>query len=619
MTTKPQIPVGIDNFADLRLRNDVFVDKSMFIHEFLEDSYYVPLVARPGGWGKTLNIDMLSRFLAIETDEQGTPIPLEESVNRKLFVGGEVVIDSQSNKVKQLAPLKIAQQSPELVEKYQGKHPVISFGLKGVTGNSYQEIKTRLCQKLRALFQKHAYLLDGLEPDSYRYKNLQSYLNPKEGENGIEKEWNITHSLQFLSELLHRHFGRRPYILIDDYDLPVLSSYQTFKDRPEEAECVRRLIFMMLGIALKSHEAHLEQGFLSGVSRITLTTMFSGELNNTIEYTLLDKAFITAYGFREQEVDELLAKVPIATDRAALRQWYNGYTFREETLYNPFSIMSCLANDGKLKPYWEESGGTRLISSALFSEEIPYRTYFPQESLQILVAGSTILMFGQMQVGFEDFQGSKDISTLLFFGGYLQRTVELEEMWGHYRLAIPNHEARQMYERRLLWWVSDQLQLSATSYQSLVKLLAERQLEAFEQRLAELLQGSRKFIQDLQQGFRPIWGRQGKLIYSGLLVSLTRSLSPYYLVESNENSLLSLSEMVLIPQVAHGDQAMVIAHEVHQDASDLPALAESGLVQLEKKDYNTLAKGHAHVKKLLQIFLAFSGKQVVMKYKEVTL
>ena len=617
MTTKPQIPVDIDNFADLRLRNDVFVDKSMFIHEFLEDSYYVPLVARPGGWGKTLNLDMLSRFLAIETDEQGTPIPLEESVNRKLFVGGEVVIDSQSNKVKQLAPLKIAQQSPELVEKYQGKHPVISFGLKGVTGNSYQEIKTRLCQKLRALFQKHAYLLDGLEPDNYRYKNLQSYLNPKEGENGIEKEWNITHSLEFLSELLYRHFGRRTYILIDDYDLPVLSSYQTFKDRPEEAEHVRSLIFLMLGIPLKNHEGHLEQGLLSGVSRITVTKFYD-ELENAVECTLLDKTFITSYGFREQEVDELLAKVPIATDRAELRQWYNGYTFRGETLYNPFSIMSCLANDGKLKPYWEERGGTRVISSALFSQDIPSRTYSP--IFQSLVAGKTTHMSSQTHVGFKDFQGSKDVDNLLFFGGYLHRAVELKGVLGsYYQVAIPNHEARQMYERRLLWWVWDQLQLSATSYQSLVKLLAERQLEAFEQRLAELLQGSRKFMQDLQRGFRPIWGKEAKLLYSGLLLSLIRSLSPYDLVESTENSSLSLLEMVLIPQVAHGDQAMVIAHEVRQDASDLPALAESGLVQLEKKDYNTLAKGHAHVKKLLQIFLAFSGKQVAMKYKEVTL
>jgi len=203
----------------------------------------------------------------------------------------------------------------------------------------------------------------------------------------------------------------------------------------------------MLGIPLKSHEGHLEQGLLSGVSRITVTKFYD-ELENAVECTLLDKTFITSYGFREQEVDELLAKVPIATDRAELRQWYNGYTFRGEHLYNPFSIMSCLANDGKLKPYWEERGGTRVISSALFSQDIPSRTYSP--IFQSLVAGKTTHMSSQTHVGFKDFQGSKDVDNLLFFGGYLHRAVELKGVLGcYYKVAIPNHEARQMYERRL--------------------------------------------------------------------------------------------------------------------------------------------------------------------------
>ena len=181
-----------------------------------------------------------------------------------------------------------------------------------------------------------------------------------------------------------------------------------------------------------------------------LFTTFSGELDNAVECTLLDKTFITSYGFREQEVDELLATVQIGIDRAELREWYNGYTFGEETLYNPFSIMSCLANDGKLKPYWEERGGTRVISSALFSQDIPSRTYFPQERLQSLVAGKTTHMSSQTHVGFEDFQGNPDIRNLLFFGGYLHRAVELKGVLGcYYQVAIPNHEARQMYERHL--------------------------------------------------------------------------------------------------------------------------------------------------------------------------
>ena len=120
----------------------MFVDKSMFIKEFLKArSGEVVLITRPRRWGKSLNMDMLKRFLAIEVDEQGAPLPQEESLNHKLFVGGEVLIKPHTGKVKQLAPLKIAQQCPELVTEYQGQYPVISLGLKDVTGSDYQEIE----------------------------------------------------------------------------------------------------------------------------------------------------------------------------------------------------------------------------------------------------------------------------------------------------------------------------------------------------------------------------------------------------------------------------------------------------------------------------------------------
>ena len=141
MNTKPAIRVGTDSFAKLLLKSNVFVDKSMFIKEFLEESGGdVVLITRPRRWGKSLNMDMLRCFLTIEVDEQGTPLPQDRSLNRKLFVGGEVVIAPQTGKVKQLAPLKIAQQRPDLVTEYQGQYPVISLGLKDVKGSSYQEI-----------------------------------------------------------------------------------------------------------------------------------------------------------------------------------------------------------------------------------------------------------------------------------------------------------------------------------------------------------------------------------------------------------------------------------------------------------------------------------------------
>ena len=189
--------VGTDSFAELLLTNNVFVDKSMFIKEFLEESGdKVVLITRPRRWGKSLNMDMLRRFLSLEVDAQGVPLPQEESLNRKLFVGGEVVIGPRTGKVKQLAPLKIAQQCPDIVTEYQGQYPVISLGLKEVTGSSYQEIEDKLKKYIGKLYDQHVYLQDQAWLTNNQRNQLARYLN------GQILATDLGDSLQFLSELL---------------------------------------------------------------------------------------------------------------------------------------------------------------------------------------------------------------------------------------------------------------------------------------------------------------------------------------------------------------------------------------------------------------------------------
>ena len=174
MSTKFPIRVGTDSFEDLLLTNNVFVDKSMFIQEFLEESGgKVELITRPRRWGKSLNMDMLKRFLSIEVDEQGAPLPQEESLNRKLFVGGEVVIGPRTGKVKQLAPLKIAQQCPDLVTEYQGQYPVISLGLKDVKGSSYQEIEEDVKDQIIELYTEYSYLKQYIQAEASLLEDSQ--------------------------------------------------------------------------------------------------------------------------------------------------------------------------------------------------------------------------------------------------------------------------------------------------------------------------------------------------------------------------------------------------------------------------------------------------------------
>ena len=608
MNTEPEIPVGTDNFAKLLSQGNVFVDKSMFIKEFLEaSSGEVVLITRPRRWGKSLNMDMLKRFLSIEVDEQGAPIPQEESMNRKLFVGGEVVIGPRTGKVKQLAPLKIAQQCPDIVTEYQGQYPVISLGLKDVTGSSYQEIENGVKTQITRLYDQYIYLQDQAWLTSNQRNQLAKYLD------GSILTEDLKVSLSFLSELLYKHFGKPVYILIDEYDAPINHAYREFGETTKEGKKIKKgkknkefekvlqLFRSLLGAALKSNP-YLAQGFLTGILRIAKASLLS-ELNNLREYTLLDQRFITSYGFREQEVEELLDKTQIVTNREEIRRWYNGYHFRGETLYNPFSIMCCLSNKGECAPYWLDSGGTSLIDVAFVSDQI-------QKDLQTLTAGKSIVSRIRRQVSFEALESPVGLFSLLLFSGYLN-PVAISEADDLYELSVPNYEVNKIYEQRLLEWVTAKLDISLHAYDSLARFLAMGELETFQKSLEEFLTRSASFLQTGDQ--------RGEVFYNGFMICLLCCLSCYYLIESEPESGLGRPDVVLIPKAAHNkDQAMVIEYKVSQDASDLTSLAEAGLRQITQKGYATRAKAHDHVKKVLQICLAFSGKDVVMKHQEVT-
>ena len=601
MSTKPEIFVGTDSFADLRLANNVFVDKSMFIKEFLEaSSGKVALITRPRRWGKSLNMDMLKRFLAIEVDEQGAPLPQEESLNHKLFVGGEVLIKPHTGKVKQLAPLKIAQQCPELVTEYQGQYPVISLGLKDVTGSDYQKIENGVKQQIIELYTAYSYLKQYSHPRSSlledsQKKQLRCYFQ------GTISQEDLEDSLRFLSKLLYKHFGKPVYILIDEYDAPINNAYRAFKDKPAAFEEVLQLFRRLLGAALKSNP-YLAQGLLTGILRIAKASLLS-DLNNLSEHTLLDETFVTSYGFRAQEVEELLDQVPTVTNREEIRRWYNGYTFGGETLYNPWSIMSCLARKGKLDHYWLDSGGSTLVDLAFVSDDI-------QKDLQTLTAGKSIVSTIVKQVSFEVLQNPVGLFSLLLFTGYLNPAA-LPGARESYRLSIPNYEVQHIYEQRLLDWVAKQLAIDPSKYHSLARFLAMGEIATFQKYLEELLAISTSFYQT--------GDKLAEVFYNGFMLCLLSCLSEYYLIESDQESGKGRPDVVLIPQVAHSDQAMVIEYKVSQDVSSLPSLAEAGLSQIASKGYGTRAKAHPHVKTLLQLCLAFAGKQVAMKYKEVML
>ena len=579
-SVQPKICTGTDRFDKLLLGSDVFVDKSLFIKEFLEYYDEVCLITRPRRWGKSLNMDMLKCFLSVEVDKQGRTLPPGHSLNRKLFVGGEITLEEGETKL--LKPLKISNY-PKLMKR-QGKYPVISIGFKDVKGSSYQAIENKLKKQVGKLYAQHRYLEQYSQAKETTFsgaqqKQLKQYL---EGE--LNRE-DLEDSLLFLSELLHEYFGKEVYILIDEYDAPIAHAYLTWKDNVEDASRVFRLFESLLGAALKGNE-HLRRGLLTGVFKICPTTIFSSSLNNILHYTLFDKIFSNWYGFTQAEVDELLSKVPIGTSRSQIQHWYKGYTFGGHQVYNPWSIMCCLSNGGKLERYWLEYEETQLTNLTLHSKIGP-------RDLQELVSGSTFSLYVAKRVDFEDILKFGSSYELLVFGGYLSATP-VPNALDIYDISIPTYEMHHFYEQRLLSWVYEKIQIDVGMYDKLVELLATNRVRSFVESLREVLSQSSSLSQVRY------W--EDHTIHKGFMMGLLIKLANHYGLEPGVRQ----HNTLLIPRVDFDrDQALVIDYKLGENIVELPSLAESGLAQIVDKGYSAQAKSHSHLKKAATSMLSF--------------
>lgn len=589
---QPRILTGTDDFKTLLLNSEVFVDKSLLIKEVIEDSASVILITRPRRWGKSLNMDMIEKFLAIEVDQQGNPLPIEQRNNNKLFIGGE--IDLGFGETKKLKPLKIS--SDTKLMKRQGQFPVISISFKDVKGANYQEIIEGVKNQITKTYRRHKYLEKYIEKDNNLLTNdqkeqLNKYFN------GQLDNINLKNGLWFLSEILFKHFGQKVYILIDEYDTPINNAYITFGDKLDEFKKITELFGGIFGSALKDNDS-LERGMITGILRIAKANLFS-DLNNVREYTLLDKKFAKFYGFTQEEVDELLIKVPTITESEKIKDWYNGYTFGEEIIYNPWSIMLCLSSRGELDHYWLDSGGTGLVDKALLSDEI-------QEELQELLEGKGIVKKLYKQISLSEIENNTDIFySLLVFAGYLNPCLANDDDESpRYRLTIPNKEVRSIYVERVISWVTNKLNIKVSDYDDFVGLLTDQKIDKFKQKFSEYLMNSTSYHDLIKE-------KDYHNLVGGILAPLTRR----YIIESNRESGHGRFDHMLIPRENRGNTAIIIEYKVSETTEDLISTARIGLNQIINRRYDAKIKEYQHVKNIIKIAMAFCGKKVDLQYQ----
>ena len=403
-----KLPIGIENFEEMRREDFYYVDKSHVIEQLLTQWGKVNLFTRPRRFGKSLNMSMLQSFFEIGKD--------------KTLFDGLRISDNQ-----------------ELCEKYQGKFPVVSVSLKGINGATYEEARRFLIKIINEEARRLSVLSDSTELDETDHE-LLTQLKKKEMTND-----SLVYSIRELTELLEKHYGRKVIVLIDEYDVPLAKANEN--GYYDEMVLLIRNLFEN---ALKTNSS-LKFAVLTGCLRIAKESIFTG-LNNFKVYSITDKSFDETFGFTDAEVRELLRCYGQEKYYETVKEWYDGYRFGNVDVYCPWDVINFCSDhlaDPGLEPknYWANTSGNSVISHFIDSVGKPQK--LTRMELEQLVNGGIVQKEINSELTYKELYSSIDnLWSTLFMTGYL--TQRGEPSGNRYNLVIPNREIRNIITNHIL-------------------------------------------------------------------------------------------------------------------------------------------------------------------------
>ncbi len=403
-----KLPIGIENFEEMRREDFYYVDKSHVIEQLLTQWGKVNLFTRPRRFGKSLNMSMLQSFFEIGKD--------------KTLFDGLRISDNQ-----------------ELCEKYQGKFPVVSVSLKGINGATYEEARRFLIKTINEEARRLSVLSDSTELDETDHE-LLTQLKKKEMTND-----SLVYSIRELTELLEKHYGSKVIVLIDEYDVPLAKANEN--GYYDEMVLLIRNLFEN---ALKTNNS-LKFAVLTGCLRIAKESIFTG-LNNFKVYSITDKSFDETFGFTDAEVKELLRYYGQEKYYETVKEWYDGYRFGNVDVYCPWDVINFCSDhlaDPGLEPknYWANTSGNSVISHFIDSVGKPQK--LTRMELEQLVNGGIVQKEINSELTYKELYSSIDnLWSTLFMTGYL--TQRGEPSGNRYNLVIPNREIRNIITNHIL-------------------------------------------------------------------------------------------------------------------------------------------------------------------------
>lgn len=528
------LPIGVDNFEKVIKDGYCYIDKTMLIKELLDSKGEVNLFTRPRRFGKTLNLSMLRYFFEDMGDVE------RNAQNRALFQN-----------------LKIMEAGEEYTDQ-MGKYPVINLTLKSAKQPIFESAYVKLKQEIAEEFKRHRYVLEsGVldEDDKRRFEGIAR-------EEAEYDEYTV--SLKFLSRCLHQVTGKGVVILIDEYDVPLENAY--FRGFYEEmADFVRSL----LESGLKTNDM-LQFAVVTGCLRIAKESIFTG-LNHLNIISVLDKKYSEHFGFTEDEVLRMMSYYGVESRFPTMKEWYDGYTFGDTEVYNPWSVnkfLYDLCSDLKAfpRPYWINTSSNDIIKDMIATADRETKG-----QIETLLSGGTLDVQVHEEITYEDMHGKgENLWSFLYFTGYLTRKREyFKESSIFLQVCIPNIEVKTIYQNTILGWFRKRIEKQ--DFRDLYKAMEDGDAQKMGEILSSQLFSTISFY-DSAENF-----------YHGFLTGIL-SQSEDYLVKSNRESGNGRSDIMVRSPSLRG-RAFVLELKVSDSIDDLESDAERAVCQIYDKKY----------------------------------
>ena len=547
--------IGISDFKMLRMRDNYYMDKTMYIKHIIDNQAGVILITRPRRFGKTLNMSTLKYYFDCTQKD-----------NKELFRG-----------------LKIMDQGEKYTSKL-GYYPVIYMTLKDAGLMDYKLMIMQLKTIIMELYYEHRYVLKGEMSEGER-KIFNKILAANA--NDID----LINSVKMLSKLLSQNFEKPVILLIDEYDVPLQNAYVEgyYEEAVKFFKTFYRTTF--------KDNPYLEKTVLTGVSRVAKESIFSGA-NNFKVFTVLDDEFSSDFGITEEEMKKVIKDFDIQDEKDNIRKWYDGYTIgNTEGIYNPWSIINYLT-DKKLVPYWVNTSSNDLIkmtlkNSVTVKEKI--ERLLKDEEIEVPINLETII------VGIEN--DENNIWGLMLQTGYLKVTETVDLAMHIYKVKIPNYEIKFLFQQIINDWFKDKV--IGNDLKSILKDLVTLNLKEFEKKFNVLVKEMFSYMD--------VGENTAENFYHAFVLGMLVGLKDTYYVNSNRESGYGRYDIMLEPKDKNGN-SFIMEFKVLDDMEEktIDETLENAKKQIEEKGYETnlRERGFENITKMVY---AFKGKEVKME------